>query len=138
MVEALRNATSVQVEAYWPGPETEGEGIYVGDWDAGTAGSGQMAPRSIKTGRQHREEIAESAWTIQDWRTAETLADLPAAKERVWELFGVIEDVIADDPTVDGTVAFFESYRYSMRQVQTGRGWALRMSLFITFHARLT
>ena len=141
LLDALRDSIAlrgVQVEGYWPGPETESEGIYAGDWDSTDVGSGEMTPRTITTGRQPRDERAESAWTLQTWQPDAGIDGLPEAKERLWELFGAVEDVIADDPSVTGTVSFFDAYRYRVRQVPAGGGWAVRMSLYITYRARLT
>jgi hypothetical protein len=137
-LKARVGLADVQVLEYWPGPATEDEGIYLGDWDTGDAAAFEMTPRSVKQGRQPRDERAEIPLTIQAWRPGEAPPDLPDAKARVWALFGHVEDVIADDPEVNNTVAFFDTYRGRCRYVAVGTGWAVRMSVSIVIRSRLT
>lgn len=137
-LQARPGLSGVQVLGYFPGPDTEGEGIYLGDWSSDEGPSIEIAPSAVKTGRQRRVERADIPFTIQDWRSAEAIADLPVAKARVFALFAEVDSALADDPAMNNTVDWNVRIVFRTRQVPAGRGWAIRGAGAITIHSRLT
>lgn len=135
LLEGLRDhatitADGVQVEAAWPGPDTEDEGIFLG----GVSGVSEIA--SIKAGRQRRNETYRQEVIVQVWRAADTPSASELSVARIFDLFAAIEDVLADDPETGG-VQWGEVAEFELVPVTFESGWAHRLTVVVTATARL-
>lgn len=132
LVAALDTATTVQVSRRWPGPSTADEGIFLGDVE------GDMEIASIKTGRQRRNERYRVQVICQTWRSAHTPLSADDSEDRAYALLAVVENVLADDPTVAPSVAWNEVSSFADETVPFEHGWATRLTLTVAVTARLT
>jgi hypothetical protein len=126
----------VQVFESWPGPEAAPEMIVLGEveWD-----SYEIA--TIKAGRKHRQEeygIGFEVFVVGAEGT--TPASPKAARPRGFEIFGDVEDVLADDVTGGTdftTVQFIVSAPRTAGPRVFERGWAYRVAGVFQVRARL-
>lgn len=132
LTAAVDGVADCQVSYRWPGPETEGEGIYLADVDGATDID------SIKEGRKFRIENYSVEFFCQSYTAAPTLADLAAADVRVAELYGFLEDVLADDPTVGGVVRWAYPSRWRTETKEFDRGLAMRLTGSVAVMAHMT
>lgn len=132
-LEAARSGdlANLQISRRWPGPDTEAEGIYLG----AAAGSSEIA--SLKAGRQHRNERFQLEVILQAWRAAETPDTADLVELRLWEMKALLENVLADTPTV-GVVEWAEVSSWEDEIVPFESGWRGRLTVVVTATSRLT
>lgn len=131
-------ATDLQVTHGWAGEESEAEGVFLKGSVAEPASEVESGTRSIKTGRQHRNETSRTVVVFQTYAAADLLDEAANAEARAYELFGLAEDVVATTPALGGTgqVCQFDGHTLTLRQF--GRGWAARIEAVLSNTARLT
>lgn len=132
LVTLMDAATTAQVAARWPGPRTEAEGIYLGDI------RGRMDVDSIKEARKYRIEEYSVEVICQAWQAALTPTAAAAADLRASELFAVLENVCADDPTLGGVVKWALVETFETTTVEFQRGLAIRLTATVAVTAYLT
>lgn len=96
MLQAHPLLADVQILDDEPGDTLENEGIGIGD-----TAEGQHQYPVLRSGKKPREEtytFPVEVWSLQPGEPAKK------AKARVFELLAVLEDVVATDPTLNGTV----------------------------------
>ncbi|MCA1569788.1 MAG: hypothetical protein LC798_05585 [Chloroflexi bacterium] len=133
LVAALAEALpGVQVAYRWPGPSTEDEGVYLGDW------SFTKEFAAIKTGRQPRMETYRLTVILQSFTAARRPEDAAVADARVSEFEAALDGVLADDPDLGRIV---RSARVAEGETETKEfetGVAIRMTVTVAVDARLT
>lgn len=94
LVTLLRDQLGgVQVEYGWPGDTLEADAVYVADVD------GTVEIPTLKAGRKHRDDQFTVTVLIQAGLAG---GDLAETAERAARLYAALEDVLADDPSLDG------------------------------------
>lgn len=137
-LEDRSGLTGVQVEDYWPGGDTDHEGIYLGDLTSGEGPSGVYVPTQIKTGRQKYDADDLVPFTCQTWLAGETPDAAGDARQRALVLFGEVVDAIQANPAMSQAVDWVPSISYRTVYIPHGPGWACRVVGAIALHARLT
>jgi hypothetical protein len=85
----------VQVAFGWPGADLENEAVW---FDGVTEGTVEPGPGAMKSGRKRRQD--RFTITLQLAAGSATFSAEEAA-ERVQELYNAVENVCADNPTLD-------------------------------------
>lgn len=90
----------VQVSHAWPGPSTERETVFVGD----EIRDASSEIRSIKSGRQHYDEVYSVP--VEGWvfMPDGTPASAEAARTRACEFTDAVYDLLADTPRLVSTI----------------------------------
>jgi hypothetical protein len=132
LVAAIADATDVQVSHAWPGPETEAEGIFLGDLEA-EGGISAIGPP-----RMRRNEVLRTEVIVQTFSAAATAQDAADAETRVYELFAVVENVMANDPATGGAKQWGHVIAHRLSLGRFGHGWAARIVATVQNNARLT
>jgi hypothetical protein len=117
---------------WWPGDQTEGEGIYLADVE----GAKELA--SIKTGRQRRNETYRVGFVCQSPTCAPNKADLTAAGVAVAAHEAIVDDELANDPRCGDTVQLAQVAGFESTVVRFERGVAVRLAGVITVSAHLS
>lgn len=130
---AARPALSaVQVTYSHPGDTREHESIYLGE----IRGTAEIP--TIRAGRKARHE----RYTLDVWLDVDAVGpDAQTASERAWVLFGELEDLLADDPTVGLGQPFWAvlgDYTETLMFDESRRGWGSLLRAGIEIQARLT
>lgn len=132
LTAAVDAVADCQVAYRWPGPETEGEGIFLADV------TGSKSIPTIVAGRKARDEEYRFDAICQSFTASPDLSDLAAADVRAAELEAFVDGVLADNPTLDvagvitaGVVGF------RTESVAFGRGIAIRLTATVQVTARL-
>lgn len=138
LLDTLTAAMPVPVFEAWPGDAAaEREMVFFGE----TTWLEYVIP-TIKAGRKARQENYEiefEVWRVLDEGT--TPAAPKASRDRCFELFGLVEDALAEDVTAG---AGFESIQWAVSRPETAgprkfeRGFAYRVAGSIEVHARLS
>lgn len=129
---AAHDLDGLQVTRRWPGPETVDEGIFLGQarWESDVA--------SMKTGRQLRNEVAQVDFIVQAWLAGEEPDAAADVEARLAVLYGLLEDVLADDPKIAGVGSWNNRIAVEEDLAPFGTGWRGRINGTITITARLT
>jgi hypothetical protein len=101
LIQAMRShqaLSGVLVSPAWPGADSDREMVFLGyellDWN--------LEVPTMKSGRKHRDET----FTLQviAWVFMESLhpSEVQKATDRAHELIDVVDDILADDPTLGG------------------------------------
>lgn len=98
LLQAAPALAGVQVEYTFPGRTLERETIYGGKITFQQDYSTFASP-TVTSGRQPRRETAVLSWHIE---VRQADLDAPGADLRAVQLGGVLEDIIASDPTLGG------------------------------------
>lgn len=124
---------TVQVEYSHPGGAIETEAFYLG----AVRGSDDI-PVMNGPARKKRDE----SYTVDVWCEAQKSgATSQEAEERAWELFGSLEDILANDMTLGlaGVIwARLESWDDFLSFDLKSGGWSARIRAGVTVRARLT
>jgi hypothetical protein len=137
LLESLGDALSpVRVFESWPGPEAAAEMLFFAEteWDV-------YEIATIKAGRKARQEdysIKFSLWKVGDDGTSP--ASPRASRERCYELFGLVEDVLAEDVTAGAgseSVQWITVEPDEAKPVKFEKGWAYALDGRFRVHARL-
>lgn len=135
LVTAIRaQAGTVQVERRWPGPDTEAEGIYLGD----VAGTSKLSALTATGSRARRREEYRVEIICQTFRSSDSPITADEAEDRVYELFAFVENAVAADPDVNATVEWGEVSAFEDTTVPFQAGWACRLTAQFSCTARLT
>jgi hypothetical protein len=131
-LQARPALASVQVEFSHPGDTDENETVYLGE----VRGSSTIPV--LRAGRKVREE----RYTIDVW--IDVAADGPTAEgasERAYALYGELEDILADDPTL-GLAAPFRAmvgdFSETLMFDESRRGWGSLLRVGVDCETRLT
>lgn len=130
-----RPTLSAQVSRRWPGPNTEHEGVYLGDVE------GESRVSSLKPGRQRRQETYVLQVVCQTFHSAHTPLDAGDSEARAYALLAELEGALADDPRLGdaaGVSAVLEFGTWTEETVPFERGWATRITAGVRVSARLT
>lgn len=120
------------VGLWWPSDLTEGEGIYLADVERASGFA------SIKTGRAFRDEEYRVGFVCQSATVPPRKDDLTAAGSRCAELEGIVDSILADNPTASGLVVSAVVSGAAVTVAEFDRGVAVRSVGAITVTARLT
>lgn len=133
LVDAVAAALpGVQVGHGWAGPETEGEGIWLGDVQA----TGGIA--TLKAGRRARDEVVVVTVHIQTFTQADASSDARAARARWYELFAGVENACADDAQLGGVGQWLQVVTHRCSIKPYSGGWAAAGEAVLQNTARLT
>lgn len=146
MAAALANAstdgTQVQVEYAWPGPATEPESVFLGRHPAleDIRTDATHEDPTIKAGRRSRQESYDIPITVWVFGPNLTPADAQKCELRAFELLGLIEDMLADDPLIGLTAQQIQhvlpvSVASTLRPFEAG--WACDLVFTVAVSARL-
>lgn len=136
--------TAIQVSYSWPGPRTENPAVFLGYHPELKDISLDFAHEvpTIKAGRKQREETYAVPVTIWSFHPELDPTGAATAEARGFEIFGLLEDVLADDPTLGltgtpppikaATVADSKSIIWPFKQ-----GWAVSLEFNVAVQARL-
>lgn len=131
-LQAKPALAQVQVTYSHPGDTREDESIYLGE----IRGDSNVA--TLRAGRKHREE----RYTLDVWIDVDAVGpDAQTASERAWALYGELEDILADDPTVGLTAPFravLGDYTETLMFDESRRGWGSLLRTGVDCENRLT
>lgn len=131
-LQARAGLGQVQVSRRWPGPDTESEGIWLGDVEGTSVISG------VKKGRQRRQETYNLEVIIQTLQASETPQDPENSEDRAYVLLGELEDMLAENPRVGlgpGSVISFAGWTETTPPF--GPGWATRITAVVNVQAHI-
>lgn len=115
-----------------PGDARENESIYLGE----VRGSSEIP--TVRAGRKARQE----RYTLDVWIDLDAVGpDADTASARAWALFGELEDILADDPTVGLGAPFWATlgdYSETLMYDESRRGWGSLLRAGVDCEARLT
>lgn len=131
-LQARPALAAVQVTYSHPGATLDTDSVYFGE----TRGS--MDVPVIRGGRKKREE----RYTLDVWFDVAAVGpDAQTASERAWSLFGELEDVLADDPSV-GLEAPFRAvlgdFTETLMLDEARQGWGSLLRAGVDCETRLT
>lgn len=110
----------------------EHEAVYLGEI------RGDSRIPVLAAGRKKREE----RYTLDVWiDVAATGPDAQTASERAWDLFGELEDLLAEDPTVGLPAPFravLTDYTETLMADESRRGWGSLLRAGVEVENRLT
>jgi len=131
-LQAKAALATVQTGYSHPGDAREDESIYLGE----IRGSSQIP--TIRAARKARQE----RYTLDVWIDVDAVGpDAQTASERAWALYGELEDVLADDPTVGLGAPFWAvlgDFTETLMFDESRRGWGSLLRAGIDVEARLT
>lgn len=131
-LQAKPALAQVQTGYSHPGDAREDESIYLGEI------RGSSGVPVIRASRKKREE----RYTLDVWFDVDAVGpDAQTASERAWALFGELEDILADDPTVGLGAPFWAvvgDYTETLMFDESRRGWGSLLRAGIDCEARLT
>lgn len=131
-LQARPALAQVQVSYSHPGDAREDESVYLGE----IRGSSEIP--TVRTSRKKREE----RYTLDVWIDVDAVGpDAQTASERAWTLFGELEDILADDPTVGLTAPFWAvlgDFTETLMFDESRRGWGSLLRAGVDVEARLT
>lgn len=130
-LQAKPALSQVQTSYSHPGDAREDESIYLGE----LRGSSEVPV--LRASRKKREE----RYTLDVWIDVDAVGpDAQTASERAWALFGELEDVLADDPSV-GLAAPFRAvlgdFTETLMFDESRRGWGSLLRAGVDVEARL-
>lgn len=131
-LQARPALSSVQTAASHPGDTRENESIYFGE----IRGSSDIP--TIRAARKARQE----RYTLDVWFDLDAVGpDADTASNRAWALFGELEDILADDPTVGLGAPFWAvlgDFTETLMFDETRRGWGSLLRAGVDVEARLS
>lgn len=131
-LQARAALAQVQTGYSHPGDTREDESIYLGE----VRGTSEVP--LIRAGRKKREE----RYTLDVWFDVDAVGpDAQTASERAWSLYGELEDILADDPTVGLGAPFWAAlgdFTETLMFDESRRGWGSLLRAGIDVEARLT
>lgn len=131
-LQARPALSAVQTSYSHPGDPHEHEAVYLGE----VRGASEVA--TIRAGRKARQE----RYTLDVWIDLDAVGpDAQTASERAWALFGELEDILADDPTVGvaGVLwAVLGDYTETLMFDEARRGWGSLLRAGVDVEARLS
>ena len=140
LVSLLDAALTVPVTWAWPGKMTQPEAVFLGPHpetsDVRIDVDSQIP--TMKAGRKQRAESYSVRVTVWVFRPDLNVEGAEECETRAFELFGSIEDVLANDPSlgsVDVQLASIE--RFSSTLFPFARGWACELGVDLAIEARL-
>jgi len=93
---------------------------------------------TVRAARKARQE----RYTLDVWFDVDAVGpDAQTASERVWALFGELEDILADDPSVGLSPPFWAvlgDYTETLMFDEARRGWGSLLRAGVDVEARLT
>lgn len=92
LLKAQPNLSGIQVVRGYPGDEIEGEYVWLDEPE------GTLSPASIKAGRKHRDDEWTQPIIVFAGAAGQTMDE---AEDRAAFLFAAVEDLFADEPTLD-------------------------------------
>lgn len=118
----------------WPGPDADREMVILGK----TEGTHELPV--MKAGRRQRQEeytIDCEVWVFGG--AGATPQNVDPVEDRAWELVEAVEDVLANNPQIDGTatILWAEIGSTEMDVAAFENSWAVRILLEINVSARL-
>lgn len=133
---ATVTADGIQVADGWQGPDTEAEGIYLGEAE------GECEPLAFKAGgseRMSRSETYQQSVIIQTDNPdgADNPQGQGSAVARAFALYGAVEEVLAANPQLGG-VDFARAGSWRLETRPSGPGWAARLTAPVSCIATLT
>jgi hypothetical protein len=131
-LQAKPALAQVQTGYSHPGDTREDESIYLGE----VRGSSEIPV--IRAARKARQE----RYTLDVWFDVDAVGpDAETASERVWELYGELEDILADDPSVGLPAPFWAAlgdFTETLMFDESRRGWGSLLRAGVDVEARLT
>ena len=140
---ALAGEANVKVTYAWPGPGAGNEMVFLGqhpEVDDILIDATSEIP-NIKASRKQRQESYRVPVTLWSFRPDLDVDDAETCEVRTEALFGLIADVLADDPRIGLTPQTVQSVvleHYTPRLFPFNGGWASYWLLEIQVEARLT
>lgn len=128
----------IQVSNYWPGPDTAGQGIYLGEVN-GVSSLANLGPT-----RSHRDESYIVQVKINDWKTGERPgvqdgSDVTAAEAWCFDRYADIDEALSVDRKMGGLVISSNLASFGLDQPRPYQtGWAVTLTAGIACAARLT
>lgn len=129
-LKAKPELAGVQVEYSWPGDAMEREGIFAGD------ATGKVSIVLMSTGRKYRDDVFDLPVYIWAGRTGGTEHE---ARVRAAELLAPLEDVLADDPTLNNLTGLWDGGNYTLEgphSTLTDEGGVASFTVTLHFQAR--
>jgi len=131
-LQARPALSAVPVTYSHPGDARENEAIYLGE----VRGSSDIP--TIRAARKARQE----RYTLDVWIDVDAVGpDAQTASERAWTLYGELEDILADDPSVGLPAPFWAvlgDFTETLMFDEARRGWGSLLRAGIDVEARLT
>lgn len=130
-IQARPALSAVQTTYSHPGGSRENECIYLGE----VRGTSQIPV--MRAARKKREE----RYTLDVWIDVDAVGpDAQTASERAWALYGELEDILADDPTLGLEAPFravLSDYTETLMFDEARRGWGSLLRAGIDCEMRL-
>ena len=131
----------IDVSYAWPGPDCDPEAIFLGvhpDLERNVTEAAHDIP-TIKAGRKQRQESYTVPVTIWNWRPEFTPADAASCESEAFTVFGLLEGVLADDPTIGlSSIQWARLGDFESLLRPYGKGWVCALRFDVNVEARLT
>lgn len=131
-LQARPALSALSVTYSHPGDSLEVDAVYLGE----VRGTSELPV--IRASRKKREE----RYTLDVWFDVAAVGpDAQTASERAWDLFGELEDILADDPSVGLAAPFWAvlgDFTETLMFDEVRRGWGSLLRAGVDCEARLT
>jgi hypothetical protein len=133
----------VSITYAWPGPATTSRAVFLGPHPelADIRLDLTSAVPTIKAGRKQRQEDYPVRVTVWEFRPDLTSDGAQACEDAAFDVAGVIEDQLADDPTLglaQGVVQYLTVESLASTLFPFQKGWACELAIDVRVRARLT
>lgn len=142
LAAAARGGGQVPVDYAWPGPDTEPEAVFLGRHPALSDIRMDVVDDipTIKAGRKQRSEEYSVPVTVWEFRPDLQPTDAQECESEAYVLFGLLEDVLAEDPNIglpSGTILWARLGDHSSTLWPFEKGWACELTFEVDVEARL-
>ena len=144
LATASASGGQVPTSYAWPGPSTSAEEqVFLGHHpelrDIALNPSHEIP--NVKAGRKQREETYQVPVTVWVFDTDSTPDAAATVEARAYTLFGLLEDVLADDPQIglaQGVIQWAKTAGHVTTLWPFNKGWACSLVFDVDVSARLT